>query len=250
MQMIRTNNGNHIHSVEDWFTFSPPAKGVVQWKDGRSAKELAKAWFRTGKAEMPTELTALLDSCPLTKNFRLLFGTPEMETVLDDFRGSGRIHDMILVGEADDKRVLVSIEAKVDESFGELIGEYIVKSTKANERSQVPNRIAHLSKAIFGEKDTSALRYQLLHAVAGTLIEARNQAAKVAVFVMYEFIPPKGKSEKAIQNEKDVNKFVMLLSDNKEAVKLEKLMGPFRVPGGGRIPADIPLYIGKVETQM
>ena len=30
-----------ISSLDDWFRLAPPEKGAVQWKDGRSAKELA-----------------------------------------------------------------------------------------------------------------------------------------------------------------------------------------------------------------
>ena len=50
MQIIK--NGHNIHSVDDWLRFAPPEKGESHWKDGRSAKELAKAWFPTAGIAM------------------------------------------------------------------------------------------------------------------------------------------------------------------------------------------------------
>ena len=39
-------SGHEILSVEDWFKYAPPKKGELQWKDKRSAKELAQSWFQ------------------------------------------------------------------------------------------------------------------------------------------------------------------------------------------------------------
>jgi len=54
--LIQSSDGKPIRSIDDWFNLAPPKKGRKQWKDGRSAKELAKAWFRTGRAKVPEEL--------------------------------------------------------------------------------------------------------------------------------------------------------------------------------------------------
>ncbi|WMT42627.1 hypothetical protein RE628_10075 [Paenibacillus sp. D2_2] len=87
-----------IESLDDWLAYSPPAKGELHWKDGRSAKELAKAWLRTGKPSIPDELQDLLNSHHDTKGFTWEQATPEVVTKLDDFRGNGRNHDMIIWG--------------------------------------------------------------------------------------------------------------------------------------------------------
>jgi hypothetical protein len=34
-----------VSSVSDWFTEWKPQMGLRHWQDGKSAKELAKAWF-------------------------------------------------------------------------------------------------------------------------------------------------------------------------------------------------------------
>jgi hypothetical protein len=41
MQLVR--NGNQIHSVDDWYQHARPRGALKQWRDGYSAKELAKA---------------------------------------------------------------------------------------------------------------------------------------------------------------------------------------------------------------
>lgn len=61
--------------------------------------------------------------------------------------------------------------------------------------------------SIFGHTNVTDLRYQLLQTVAGTLIEARNQEASVAVLVIHEFVPVGGKG-KARENEKDLEVFI------------------------------------------
>jgi hypothetical protein len=54
-------SGHEILSVEDWFSYTPPKKRELQWKDRRSAKELAQSWFKTGIAKPSEELVALLE---------------------------------------------------------------------------------------------------------------------------------------------------------------------------------------------
>jgi hypothetical protein len=34
-----------ISSIDEWFIKCPPKRGMLQWKDGRSAKETAKHWI-------------------------------------------------------------------------------------------------------------------------------------------------------------------------------------------------------------
>lgn len=59
--MIITNQVRHpIRSLEEWLQYAPPAKGEKHWKDGRSAKELAKAWMTYNGPSMPSELMDLL----------------------------------------------------------------------------------------------------------------------------------------------------------------------------------------------
>jgi hypothetical protein len=58
-----TKDGCEIHSIADWFNFAPPRGGLRHWVDGRSAKELARAWFPpAGGLSVPEEFLALVNS--------------------------------------------------------------------------------------------------------------------------------------------------------------------------------------------
>lgn len=131
--MIELSNaqGAPILSIEDWTR----PKQAYQWKDGRSAKELAKAW-RPGDSgpSCPQALRALLDSHPLTRYARLIEGRPEHVTPLPE-RGGGRNHDLWIRAEVDDAPLTICIEAKADEPFGEPIGEYLQRSRAKNPRT-------------------------------------------------------------------------------------------------------------------
>jgi hypothetical protein len=79
-----SKSGRDILSVDDWLRYAPPKMGSRHWKDRRSAKELARSWFRRESASPPEKLRLLLERS---------FGTgltfhevkPECIIQLDDF---------------------------------------------------------------------------------------------------------------------------------------------------------------------
>lgn len=116
--------GAKIHSVGDWFRLAPPQKGIKQWEDGRSAKELAKRWFsEKGKPQVPNELIELLNSTQKLKGTVIREGIPEHRIKLDNFRGNTRNTDLVLMGKKGNRRISISIEAKADEYFDLLVSE-------------------------------------------------------------------------------------------------------------------------------
>jgi hypothetical protein len=244
---IEAPNGQEIRSVDEWRTHAPPKKGDAHWKDGKSAKELAKAWFRSGALACPDELLSALRAHELTAELVLDQGWPERVTALDVFPGESRNHDLLLRGRSGQRSVVVGLEAKAGESFGPLIGEYLKSRPAA---SNVPNRIDGLRKALFGETGPpgfSELRYQLVHGCAATLIEARQLDAQVAVFVVYEFQAP---AAVEARNARDWKAFLDAMSATGQRPSATGLSGPYRVPGGGRVPGDIPLLLGKVKARV
>jgi hypothetical protein len=238
-----SKNGKPIESVESWFEFAPPKDGLRQWVDHRSAKELAKAFCGSGKVCIPTELQSLLDSNPTLGHIEITEAWPEHKIALDTFRGETRNADLAGIAVGCTGTVALTIEAKADESFGELIETVLAKAPK---RSNKPERIEMLMQGLFGRQtDLSTIRYQLLHGVAASLIFAADQQAAAAVFVVFEFRSPSCSEENLARNASDLQRFVALLSDTSEPLRLGNLSGPFTVPGGGRIPAGVPLFIGK-----
>jgi hypothetical protein len=231
-----------IEGVEGWFLNAPPKKGTVQWKDGRSAKELARAWFRPS---MPEELCRLPDSCPEFQGFHAEEAIPEYQIRLDDFGGEPRNADLLVMGCCADGPGLLTIEAKADEEFGPLVGAYY--NEKSGSRSKVPERIRLLIQAMFGcdlNESPGLLRYQLLHGAAATLIEAKNRKAKLAAFIVHEFLSEKTQPEKVQKNGQDLRYFISLLGTEVHG----GLTGPCMVPGNQFVPNDIPLFLGKAST--
>lgn len=63
-----------------------------------------------------------------------------------------------------------------------------------------------------------------------------------------EFVPSNGRTKKAIQNEVDFQVFMKQLT----SCELPKgqVAGPIMMPGGGLVPADMPLCVGKIEINI
>jgi hypothetical protein len=180
--------------VDDWYANAPPKKGMAQWKDYRSAKELAQAWFRPS---IPEELRRLLESRSEFQGFTVGKAIPEYQIRLDSFGGEPCNADLLIVGRCADGPAIISIEAKADEEFGPLVGAYY--DEKKCTRSKVPDRIDLLLQAMFGcglDERLRLLRYQLLHSAAATLIEAKKRKAKRAAFIVHEFLSSKTDPQK------------------------------------------------------
>lgn len=248
---IESNTGTQIQSVEDWEKYAPP-KRKSQWKDCRSAKELAKAFFRNGKAGFPEELYEILSSICPRDTLTIERAVAEKTTQLDHRKGEQRNHDLYIEARCKDETVTACIEAKVDEPFGKTIRDTVEKGLKRNPRAQIKARVDELSQAIFGcgysdDASQGSLRYQLLTAISGTMIAATEKSASRAIFIVYEFRTPKSHPHKVEENERALTDFVAYLTRGKVASVIPgKLYGPFHVFGGARIDSHIPLYIGKV----
>ena len=78
--------------IEDWQNWTRP-KREYQWKEGRSAMELARSWFPSGTLQCPSELQNLLSTNARTADTQFDEGRPEFVTSLPQ-RGEGRNHDL------------------------------------------------------------------------------------------------------------------------------------------------------------
>jgi hypothetical protein len=248
-------NDTDIYSVEDWFRVAPPKEGHRQWKDGRSAKELAKAWFpQPGAPHIPVDLISLLNSHPDLTKTEILKGTPELKIPLDNFRGETRNADLVFVGKRGESKVSINIEAKADEPYGQTIAEKLRYVN--NPRSKIPDRIDLLCQALFGgtpqlNPELLDLRYQLLTGCAGALIEASRIGAEIAVFVVHVFISDAVDEQKVRLNYNDYIYFLEQMGcADTESKKDGSLIGPLTIPGGPYVPSDIPLYVGKIKTRV
>ena len=199
----------------------------------------------------PSELGKLFKTQPsFFEDVAISEVIPECIIRLDNLRGNQRNSDLVVVGFDLSGPVLVTVEAKADEQFGLVIGEYVQRARDKNPRSMVPKRVERLRELVFpgGLKDEefNQLRYQLLHAVAGTLMEARRRKANVAVFVVHEFLSADTNEELVKRNTDDLRKFVAATSG--DPVFIGRLAGPFSFPGLNS--HEIILFVGKITTKI
>jgi hypothetical protein len=236
--------------IADWRNWSPP-KALKHWRAGRSAVELARAWFTSDVPRMPREFAALLTSSPLLIGLTNLRGVPEHVTSLPE-AGEGRNHDLVLEGEAVGGRVLIAVEAKADEKFGQRIGKYWTqmcdqRATPGGQPSKAPERIEALLRMLVGQgafptqDPWDRIRYQLLTAAAGTLLEAQARKADVAVLAIHEFRTSETDEECLARNTADLEAFLTVLGILPVTpMKTGKLYGPWQSPA-----IAIPLLVGK-----
>jgi hypothetical protein len=249
---MRIHKSEHeIRSVEDWFKYAPPKMGERHWKDGRSAKELAQSWFRDGSPKPPEELVELLEA-KFATGITFDEAKPECVIELDDFPGEHRNCDLVVLCNLGAKRTVITVEAKADEPFGDAIGEYLDRKTGS--RSNVPARIKQLAEALFGREPDEAirkLRYQLLHAAAATLIEARDGGAEMGILLVHELRSARLNRDKLTQNASDWGNFVHAFPELAASrIEENQILGPVSVRGAGRVPNSVPLYLGKLITEI
>ena len=110
-------SGRRLATLDEWHSYAPPKKKYKHWKDGRSAKESARAWLDAAPV-LPSEISEVLHSCIDIGPLREWCAEPEAKVRIDEFRGESPNIDVLLTGYDDDGPVVVAVEAKADETFG------------------------------------------------------------------------------------------------------------------------------------
>lgn len=259
----KKEDGQPIRDLATWFEHAPPAGGSKQWKDYRSAKELARAWFRHGVARIPDELCDVIRRYKQTKGIQFHHAVAEMEIAFDDFTGGRRNADLMMWGTSKEGRnasVVVTIEAKADEEFGKSsIGETHDQALRSGKHTNAPARAQQLSRAIMGrelDETIAPLRYQLFHALAATACLAKAKNAALGLLVIHEFVSITIDFDKFVQNANDLSAFVRRINGWENAVlKCGEPLKPVRLPGTPpefksriTVPNDVDVSIAKIRT--
>lgn len=214
-----------INTIEDWREHCPPKEKVKQWKSYRSAKEMASYW--TDKCHQEEFLAFIQNALP---NISFDYAIPEYPTKFDDYR-SPRQNDLAIFAQNNDKRVLISIEGKADESYGNnLVNEELEKAKKTLEttpNSKKLKRIEELIKRFKHLPELLECRYQLLTWLVGSIEEAKRSEVDTIVLISQEFHSHKTTDVNIERNTKDLNRFVNLVSDgNISEVRENKICAP------------------------
>lgn len=198
-----------ITNENDWFLVAPPKGKEKQWKDGYSAKELAK--FVTSDQKKFTGLIKSLVKEVVNRVPKSFVAEPEAITSLPG-SGLGRNHDLLLYNDY----LIIGIEAKVNEPYGESIGsEYFNPKTTKNKQQRIDELMNIIvPKRTLNDLEISNLRYQLFTGTAGTLIEARKRGIKKCIFLVLSFRYEDEDTNH--KNEESFTKFVEIVCEGQD----------------------------------
>jgi hypothetical protein len=211
---FKSDSEQEISDFESWKLYGKP-KRPEHWKEGRSAYELARDWVGDGDAPERTRalIATRFPGCHLES------GAVEKRTRFDKYRGEVRNHDLLVTGSCDAGNLVVGVEGKADESFGESISKQQASAQKrldANEASKGIARLGDLTNLCFSKGLPDALAdaalaglgYQLMTGLAGTLADAKEFDAQAAVFLVHEFHTDQTDESKQAENSEQYKRFI------------------------------------------
>jgi hypothetical protein len=174
-------DGSALSEPEDVRPFL--GKPGLHWKERFSAFETAHSWFAV--QDLPPAIRAILQSDPAYANAQLLKACFEVQTQLDDTGRGPSQTDVLAFVQAQIGMVVLGIEGKVNEPFGQLVSEW-------NDYS--PGKLRRLAGLIEllslkASKSIGQLRYQLLHRTVATVLEAEKAGAAQAIMLVQSFSP-------------------------------------------------------------
>jgi len=253
-----SKNNLELTSLHDWESHAGP-KSTHQWVDGRSAKELARAWLEGNGVYLPPEVATALADHPDFGPVERWDAEPEVKLRFDEFAGEPRNSDLVVFAEGSHGPFMIAVEGKADEPFGETVAETLSAALERyleNNRSKGIVRVQQLARALFGprrEKDPplGELRYQLLTACAGAICEAERQGYSRAIMLVHEFFTDKTKDDNHNRNKEDLKLFLARLShDAPKHLEAGEIRGPFTVPGAPLLRGSVSLFVGKVSRNL
>ncbi len=246
-----------ITTLTEWETRAGP-KHRSQWRDGRSAKESARAWLSVGAPELPDEIARLLATSAAFGPMLAWQAEPEARIRFDDLGGEPANLDLLLVGEDKAGALMIGVEAKADESFGAEIRDTLASALERRLKSPASNgilRVEQLARRLLpprqastGDPPLGRLRYQLLTATAAVLDEAGRRGISRAVLAVHEFVTDETRDRNHRRNARNLERFLRwIMRDAELLLEPGRLYGPLRVPGGGSEGQydGVELFIGK-----
>ena len=180
----------------------------------------------------------------LTRHVKLEQATPEYLAEFDSYRGNPINLDLGITGEVDlltlREGLFVGVEAKVDETFGDTVGNRYssaIKTREAGKSTNAPERVRDLLTSYFSVKDSpdssrfTDIRYQLLTGTAGTVAVP----SKVSVFYVLVFKTSKYDPQKGSANQRDYGEFIRAARGRPLLLDSEKFRADELVLAGKRL---------------
>lgn len=150
--------------------------------DGRSAKLIATTWFSANG--LPTMVRHTLATEERFSSAELIDGFLERSIDLGDGRRPSQADVLAIIGVGPNIGVM-TVEGKVNESFGPYVAEWIKDRTLGKMR-----RLNKICATLGLNPDgAESLRYQLLHRTASAIYEAHRYRSRIAVMMVHSFDP-------------------------------------------------------------
>jgi hypothetical protein len=156
-------------------------KGEAHWRVGRSAHAAATTWFAANG--MPKAVTTACNTLEALANLKLVDAFLERSVDLGDGHRPSQT-DVLAICSHRTGLFVAAVEAKVDESFGPYVSDWLDGSPAKTARLSMLCGMLRLDPVTCGD-----LRYQLLHRSASALIEAQRYHATKAVLIVHSFCP-------------------------------------------------------------
>lgn len=160
-----------------------------QWKDGYSAKELAKSW--ESSKGFPKEVQSLLNTSDTFDESELILGIPEFKVSLPGGSRPSQNDLFCLAKNTVGSMVTITVEGKVKEDFGEILGKWLRKDEVELASEGKKTRLSFIKNKIGLPKYNlpDEIRYQLLHRTASAVILAEQFNTKYAIMLVHSFNP-------------------------------------------------------------
>ena len=166
-------------ALEDWKQLlADPEK---HWKPGYSAVAVATAWHEaTG---FPAAIAkAFRDAGEPFRSIEPLLIIPEHRVPLPGGSRPSQT-DVWVLGRHATELISIGVEAKVSESFGPTVGEWLINASEGKRE-----RLAYIKHQLGLRHELPPItRYQLLHRCASAIIEAQRFHAKLAILLVQSF---------------------------------------------------------------
>lgn len=176
----------------------PRLRKPEHWRKGRSAFELSTAWM-TARG-IPQSVRSVLDQASEWRNAALLDAIFERQTALSG-RGGPTQTDLLGIVALKEGNAILGVEGKVDESFGDLVGEWLKgapkekpeedaadKAQRERSRQNCANRLDALCATLeVDPRGLGKLYYQLFHRTCAAIYEAKRFGYRRAIMLVHSF---------------------------------------------------------------
>lgn len=236
-----------LSTLNEWLEYAPP-RNKNHWRDGRSAKENARLWLSAAPC-LPSDIEGTLGSCSGVEKLLSWSAEPEAKVPFDSFRGPANI-DLLLTAEDRYGRLVMGIEAKADEPFGDTVETTLARAherLKKKPRSKGVERIDRLESRFelnLDQRATLGLRYQLLTITAAVIAEASRKSARRGVVLVHELVSRLTTAKKRARNARDLDHFLTVVFGHAISIQPGTATRPFTIDGVEQ------LYFGKARTEV